>query len=250
MSRPIPVTTQPFLYINDLNVARESNTTLSISAGRCRDASNTIDMVLSDGVIIDTAVVGANGIDTGTLAASDTYYVFLIGNSYKPAENFDPAGLISASATPLLPEGYDSYRLIQYWFTDGSSHFYGGYVSGNQNYRKFKYDASVATSLTAGQATSLTGVSLANIVPPVDKTPVLLDVSFTPASAANTVGFTPYGSSATNLVTLSGVVASQAQRAPIEVLTRLNSSAPTFLYINSAASCTTAARVLGFEFYV
>lgn len=68
---------------------------------------------------ISSGTAGANGLDTGTLAVSTWYYVYLIDNGTAPA------GLISKSATaPTLPSGYTYYERIGTVRTDSVLNFY------------------------------------------------------------------------------------------------------------------------------
>lgn len=70
---------------------------------------------------ISGASAGANGLDTGTIAASTWYYVFVIWNSGTNTT----AGLISLSATaPTLPAGYAYFARIGAILTDGTANKY------------------------------------------------------------------------------------------------------------------------------
>jgi len=123
------------------------------------------------------------------------------------------------------------------------------YNVGNGNLRESYWDSAISV-LSGGTATTLTGVSLAAAVPPIDNTPVLLSVSFTPATAADKVGITPFGSVATSIQAVSGVVAAKAQVAQIKALAKLDTATPKVLYINSAASGATTLLVVGYELFL
>jgi hypothetical protein len=67
---------------------------------------------------INITVVGANGIDTGTVTTNTLYAVYAITN----ASGSLSAGLISLSGTsPTLPAGYTQFRLIAWMKTNGSA---------------------------------------------------------------------------------------------------------------------------------
>src|ERR1700753_2083293 len=72
-------------------------TKVDVSAGGCRDSTNTFDMVLNSSITIDTGKIGLNGIDSGSLAASSTYAVYLISD---PINGFQTGGLISLASNP------------------------------------------------------------------------------------------------------------------------------------------------------
>lgn len=243
MTQLVPVINTSFLYVSNLNLSWASNTTLSVGAGAARDSNNIIDMVTFASTTINSAVVGANGLDTGTLAASTWYYVYMIGDS----TNYNPdAFLISTSATvPYLPSGYDSYRRIGCAVTNGSTQFVKATQVGTGASRRYFYDTFI-NALTAGNATAYTAVSLAASVPPLANTPVNLMAVFTPNAAANTASFRPTGSSATSVLTISAVVASQPQNLQIELLSGVSSGASRIDYLVSSASAALTLNVLGF----
>lgn len=234
-------------YVEGLALSVASTTTLGIAVGRCRDSGNLNDMSLGSAATINAANAGVlNGIDTGSLGASKLYYVYLIGSSLDPSGlHFPVGGLVSLSSSPLLPSGYDIYRRIGWAFTDGSSHFLTNYQTGDGLVRKYFWDTSIAV-LTSGTASTLTAIDLSSAVPPIDNVLVTLEVAFTPATANDKVSFAPYGSTATVLPSISGVVAAKIQTGQLDVVAKLNSSLPKVLYINSAASGNTDVQVYGF----
>ena len=250
MSANIPISNQPFLYINNLKVSNNAttpNTKIDVSLGECRDSTDTNDIVVTAAGTIDASINGVDGLDTGSLAASTWYYVYAIGSSLNVAQ---PARLLSASATaPNLPAGYDVFRVIGYMLTDGSVHFLKCYISGNNNSRKHFWDADIAV-LTSGTATSLTAISLASAIPPVDYTPVQIVADYTPATAGDSVSFAPFGSTATLLPHVTGSVAAKANSAQLTILSRLDTATPKILYINSAASGDADVWVSGFEYFI
>ncbi|MDE2103618.1 MAG: hypothetical protein KGL39_40645, partial [Patescibacteria group bacterium] len=98
-----------------------SGTTLTLTAGECRDSTNVVSFASA----ITSKVLGAtwasgsgsNGLDTGTPTASALYYVYAI------CKNSDQSGDIrfSLSATsPTMPTGYTYFRRIGAFYTDSS----------------------------------------------------------------------------------------------------------------------------------
>jgi hypothetical protein len=239
-----PIARNPVGYIRGLNVtlnATTPNTSLTMSEGACSDILNNIDMVIRDTItfpagvftrtslVIDCTTVGVNGLDTGALAASTFYYVYVIGDS----NGFNkPAALVStkciypdlafnpANVLPILPYGYDSFRLVDVKVTDGSSHFLLSYTFGDYGYRKFVYDAPLTTGSSALTA-SYVALPLTACVAPIGKTDVNFTVDYTPFTAGNVLYVQPTGSTG-NEARMSGVVAAVHQWADLSSLAFLN----------------------------
>lgn len=263
MSQLDPIVNQPYLALNGLIVSNDAttpNTLLDISAGICRDSNNIIDMVLGNylglsgigtanaSTTINAAVNGINGLDTGSLAASSVYSVFIIGDS----SNKKPTGAILSlsSSAPLLPFGYDSIRLIGYWTTDSSSHFLLGYISSVLGgSRTFTFDAPQATAVTAGAATTYTAIDLSTIVPLVNQLPVQISYAFTPGAASRTLKMQGANSTG-DAVTITGQVTSVIVTGINNVLAQTKSSKPEINYKVSNAGDAVAINVAGYSFSV
>jgi hypothetical protein len=242
MSQNIALGSLPFLDVYGLQIAWASTTTLTMQSGQARDSNNAIDIVLDDAVTINSAVNGINGLDTGDLANSTWYYVFLIGSSLNYKQ---PAALISASATPLMPAGYDSYRRIGFALTDGSAHFLKFYVYGNNSLRKYYWDA-VVTELSAGASTSFADVNLASSVAPT-ATLAHLNWAFTPATAGNIAKLRVNGSSSTTNITMTGSVAAKANTGTVLINT---DASQVIEYIVENASDALTLYAIGFDDFI
>ncbi len=262
-----PIYSLPHLYISGLNISAASTTVLAIAPGQARDSQDNIDMAVGfpnlQGltlpapvaslqnlpIFINSAVNGANGLDTGTIAASTNYAVWLIGDSrgYKPV-----AGLLSlySNAFPILPLGYDSYRLLGFANTDGSSHFLAAQIVQAVNARGF-YLQPETSVLSGGNATSFTEIDLSAVIPDADvalpdTTIVLLDVSFTPAAIGDVVQFRPHGSSATaNLPTIVGIAAGIPQQQFIYVVCGTDTGDAAIDYLVTSSSDSVNVSVNG-----
>ena len=237
----------PNLYAQGGQIIESAAQVAFIESGAFRDNQNITDIIISDVVALNGDSNGAGGLDTGTIAINTLYYLHAIGSSM----SLEPSTyMISTSlASPTLPLGYDTFRWIGVLKTDGSANFLKCYVSGNGNERFHWWDATIVVLLN-GTETTLTAVSLATAVPAIDNTQVKLSVSFSPATAADKVSFAPYGSTSTSLPGLSSTVATKAEIAELNVLSKLNSTTPTILYINSAVSAQTTVLVVGFNYTV
>jgi hypothetical protein len=263
MSQLDPIVNQGMLYINGLVVSNDAttpNTILDIAAGQCRDSNNIIDMILGDflnegtgtansSTSLNAAVNGINGLDTGSLAVSTMYAIYVIGDS----SNKNPTGVILSAnqSLPLLPFGYDSYRKIAFWATDSSSHFLSGYYSPSGiNVRAFFYDAPQATAITAGHATTYTNVNLIKFVPTINNLVVWIYSSYVPATAGNALSLQP-GNGTGNAVVVTGQVATVAVTSNSKLLaqnvTISTVVSPVVNYKETNASDAVAINVAGFE---
>ena len=126
----------PFNYIGGFGTSNgtDSDHDINIADGECRDASNTDGMILSGGPLVKqidaTWAVGsaAGGLDTGSVANSTMYAVWLI----KRIDTDVVDALFSTSFTsPTMPTNYTLKRLIGYVVTDGSANILAYTQSGN-----------------------------------------------------------------------------------------------------------------------
>lgn len=260
----------PHLYIQGLQLSAATPTAatvVAIAPGAARDSTNSIDMVVGlqnyfgidnpaqlfngyqPGLFVNSAVNGANGLDTGTVAASTQYAFYLIGDS----RNYNnTAGLMSLTSNqaPLLPSGYDSYRLIGFWQTDGSSQFvYATHKPQNIAGLLTYFNSPGVSVLSGGTATSFTAIDLTtNSAIPTTTLPnviVTMLVTFTPAAVGDTVQFRPTGSTATgNLPTITGATAGIAQSQYIQVIAGVGSSKPEIDYKVTSGSDAVSVSVV------
>lgn len=204
MTTPVgfPMVNAGSLYVNGLQMAWGTNTTITVNAGAARDASNQDDIILPSSVTVNAAVNGINGLDTGSLAASTFYAVYLVGSSlsanpelniatqattngsgssvlngivvstgagftptYSVANNPQPGVMLSTSLTaPTYPAGYDMCRRIGFVLTDGSSHILPFWQVGNGASRIMYYDALISV-LSGGTSATFAAVDLSSAVP-------------------------------------------------------------------------------------
>ena len=106
---------------SNLVITVTANATLTVTADAAvlQNAGGGTARVTSASVTINTASAGANGLDTGAIAASKWYAVYLIYNSASSTT----AGMISLAypAPTTLPSGYNYYARLGWVATDGSS---------------------------------------------------------------------------------------------------------------------------------
>lgn len=262
-----PIVNLPLpLYINGLNISVASGTVLAIAPGQARDNADQIDMPVgfpnaNGGVLpaptflncpqplfLNSATVGANGLDAGILAASSNYSIYLIADSrgFKPV-----AGIISLSsnAYPLLPLGYDAYRLLGFASTSGGTVFTAASILNTQFAKSFFLQPYVSV-LSGGNATTFTAVALTAGVPTTTAPFVLvyLNVIFTPANVGDTVQIRPTGSSATaGLVTIVGVAAGISQTECVTVMSAVSGGQPSIDYKVSVSGDSVSMLVEGYS---
>lgn len=107
------------------------------------DAAGKIRGVSAVNVTIDTSAAGLNGLDTGALAGSTWYAVFVIFNPSTDAV----AGLVSLSASaPTLPVGYTHFARIGWVRTDATANKYP--LAFRQAGRTCRYVTAAATNVT------------------------------------------------------------------------------------------------------
>ena len=230
-SRAFPYQSFIPFYFNGLGISNDAttpNTKLDVATGSCLDSTGTFQLTLSTAVVINAASNGLNGLDTGSLAASTVYKVFVVAD---PVTQQTTGAMISASATPLLPYGYSAYALIGYVTTDASSHFLAGYWSDNDSARRtFTYDAPII-ALSGGTQTGYTGVALTAFVPPVANTSVSMYMLFAANAAGNTANLQGYNSTGDAVTVIAPTATGTANTtANVNVLAQLNTAAPSIKY--------------------
>lgn len=195
MSTQTPIVNAGLKYINGLNLTLTSDEIVAVSAGACRDSTNTNDIVVSSALAISNIVSGVNGLDTGTVANNTFYAVYVIADSTKYKAT---AGLLSTSATsPTLPFGYDMFRRVGWVKTDATADFLEFRQRGASNDRWMWYDVAIATDITAGNSATFAAVDLSDGLPDLTvATEVNLLCLFTPTAANDTLELRPGSSSA------------------------------------------------------
>jgi hypothetical protein len=257
-----PVYQLPFLYINGFNISYVSVTTLSISAGQCRDSNDIMDIVIGnppiDGnttpapVIVNSAVTGVNGLDVQPLTPG-VYAVYAIGDS----RYYNIPGFIltySSNATPLMPKGYDSYRLVGYVMADGESQFFPQFTAGNTSTRIVNY-SPLQNILTGGNSTSAASVSLLHIVPPISNIAVIINSDFAAATAGDQLVLTnslSINSPSESTITITApVVAATAHVTSQSTLVASTvNGTPTIDYFVTSASDSVTLNVSGYWYTV
>jgi hypothetical protein len=261
----VPIVNLPFFYVNGAIVSTVSAHTsqLSLSAGICRDSSNTYDMNIGNfngqtnisaaanvATTINCAVNGFNGLDTGSLGASKVYYIYVISDPVSGNPTGAIASLAAPSVGPLMPFGYSAFRHVDFAVTSSGSVFLAAYTSGINSNRNFFYDAPISVGTTATEA-AYTAIDLTKFVPLINNLPVYLNVSF--SGTANDVLHLQPGAATGDAITITAQVTSQAITQQVLVLAQNTAistvQSPTINYKNSGTD-TIAILVGGFNFAI
>ena len=251
LSKAFPYSSFIPYYANGLGISNDAttpNTKLDVAIGSILDSTGTFQLALNAPVVINAAANGLNGLDTGSLAASKVYAVFLVAD---PVTLQVPGCMVSLSYTaPVLPFGYSAFALIGYVVTDASSHFLKGYWSaGNGSQRLFMYDAPQATAITAGAATTYTAIDLSALVPTLDNLPVWISSAFTPGAASRTLKMQPTGATG-DAITITGQVTSVVVSSNNYLYAKIATAKPEISYVVSNAGDAAAINVAGYNFSI
>jgi len=104
-------------HLDGLLMNFNSISTVDIDPGTAKDSTSKRDITVKSTLTANLAASGANGLDTGSEAASTWYALHVIDGLGVAA-----ASLLSLSATaPTLPSGYDVFRRVGWVRNNGSS---------------------------------------------------------------------------------------------------------------------------------
>ena len=207
---------KPTMYVNGLLTSFVSTTEVAIASGAARDLTNVADIELDgSGVVIDTTVIGANGLDDGLLTASSWYRVFVIGDSTLEEPG---VGIISLNDVPTLPDGYDVYRRVGWIRLNGASQILQFSHLGAGDSRTFVWEDGVSV-LSSGAAVAFTPVNISAGMPPLLLGSVVFNVGYGSNGAGTEAVLRPLGSLAVpaTLPKISGPVAGQTAFSQLRV---------------------------------
>jgi hypothetical protein len=243
----IPAVNAPYLSVSNLEITILGDETLTVAAGRARNSSNENDIILDALVTVSNLEVGLNGIDTGTVQASKVYALYVVGDS---SQNNPTGAMLSLNqSSPLIPSGYDMYRLIGYAVTDATSDFYMGYFYGSANDRRFVYDSPQASDITGGSSGTYAAATLTAVVPAKENIPVLFNLNWNANAAGDTMGLQPFGATGDTFSNIAGVAGGTAHTIMFPtVMAQLDSGVPKVKYKVSAG--TIAINVSGFSYSI
>lgn len=261
-----PIYALSHLYISGMNISIANTTTLAIAPGACRDSTNNIDIEVGyanlqgtvypmtqyqgyiPGLLCNGAVNGINGLDVGSLGNSLQYALYVIADS----RGYNPVGSImtlTSNPAPLMPMGYDSYRLIGFCETYTNATFVYAQHEPQSMSAALEYIIQPPSSaLSGGNETTFTAIDLtANSGIPTTTLPnviVTLLVTFIPAAAGDVVTFRPTGQTSGSYWTITGVAAGIAQSQYLVMIAGVGSSKPEIDYLVTASGDSVSVSVV------
>ena len=162
----------------NLRITRPSTTTVTITADELvlTDSSDLKVLVKNVNVTADITTTGANGLDTGTVAANTWYHIWIIYNGTTVA-----ALLSTSSTAPTMPSGYTYKGYVGACRTNASSTIQLFY----QNNETVNYvTGAISATVTV---TTLSSVSLASDVPPTAKISRIRGIVTNTGTSANDI---------------------------------------------------------------
>ena len=267
----IPIVNAGLLYVNGFATTMGTLdvgtglfcTTISIGPGRCRDSTDTNDIILPQlfntatppvavNYILNTAAHGVvNGLDIGVLAATTLYAIYAIGDSTQ----YNPNGtLLSTSFTqPNLPAGYDMFRRIGAVLSNGAgTGILAFHQRGSGSGRSTYYAVPLATAVTVGASTAFAPVTLTTWVPTTASSVYILSALTSDAGGTRTV---VYSADAQVTIAHAATAGEVISSSPASVVTSASLTVPdtsaagvqTIQYAVSNAGASLAVSVQGFQ---
>lgn len=164
---------QGYLYgLGTSNNTLDTANDIDIASGRCRDDTNTQDMVLTTTLVkrLDASwAAGTNqgGLDAGSKASGTWYAIYVIKNVTSGAVDV----LFSLSATsPVLPSGYTVKRRIGWIRTDGSSNI----IQYTQRSGQFYWNTSASD--VSGTVTTTAALYTLSVPPSSNSDPIYANI--------------------------------------------------------------------------
>ena len=224
-------------YLSGLTLSYSSTTVFGVATGYATSDDYSTGMYLSSAWTKSTSAwaagTGNGALDTGAVAASTWYHVFLITKTSVVPYVVDVLYSLSPTA-PTMPSGYTVKRRIGSLKTDASSHW----LSFTQNGDEFTWTQNVLDVNTASAPTSATLVALGSVPTGVNVGALVSVQLIATAAATAAYVFPAYetGATVTGSPTVYSQVAAQAISGPVSSI-RTNTSAQVY-YVCGTASQT------------
>ena len=242
-----PILNSGLLYVNGLQMTRASATTISVASGAARDSSDVNDIILTAAIVLNGSAVGANGMDSDVLANSTMYALYVIGNSSGYKDSAVLASLASNSA-PTIPFGYDMYRRIGWFLTDGSAEILPFLQYGSDETRMYYYDEGIQ-ELSNAESITRAEVDLSASVPPIS-TEVLFRYRLASALEGEVAYLYPYGNTSVNGFIQLNIALNGPNIGTVTVPCTLKVGIPTIEYMTDSSGAQLSLYTLGFNDYL
>ena len=251
----IPVPALSLGYLDGLTLSNNATTPdeiVNVAQGQCRDSTGLYTLSLVNNATVSNVVSGINGLDTGTVAVSTLYSIYIIGDS----QGRNATGLIlstSHTGSITFPSGYDIYRRLGSVRTDASSDNLLFKQTGTSRNRTMWIDSGTLGVTTTGFAIpssataasqALASIGVLTTLIPQSTLEVMIYSSLVANAAGDALMLAPYGF--TGAVTMfrtnaSGTVEGHVLRVP----TGLNTVQEVY-YATSSATATVAFTFCGY----
>lgn len=145
---------------------------------------------------VNFATTGAGGLDTGTVATNQRYYIFLVADSTGVNPLSAVASLVSGGIT--MPTGYNRQRCIGSWKTKMASSALVKFIQSGYDNERTYYCVDSPTEyniISGGNATTSTPVSLGKLIS-IFAQDLILQTLYTPTIAGNGYAITNHGNTA------------------------------------------------------
>lgn len=198
-----PIVNRGNKYVQDCNLFYVDEANIRVSSGQVRDITNVNDIQVNSSVLVNTNVVGAGGLDTGTIGANKLYAVYVLGNSNDNPDRPTFSAMLSENF--LVPDayapGFDMVRRVGAISTDGSSNIRNFFQTGKSLDRYMWYNDLIQV-VNLGGTTSFQTVDCSHLIPSIDSAcEIIVTTQFVTVPSnpfASTVFFRPTGSTAAN----------------------------------------------------
>ncbi len=182
----------PLRFLNGFGLVYNTETTISILPGNCRDENDTHNASTTSNLVVSTL----GGLDTGSPMTNTWYAVHVIIDI---TDQLPVQGLLSLSIdSPTLPAGYNTFRRVG-WIRIDSDGTIRPFIMNCQGWlRTYHYvkDRAVLGRLTVlfnGQANVWTTIDLSVVMPPTSRHITLL-TEFQITDPDDVTAFRPTGS--------------------------------------------------------
>lgn len=217
----------PNNYLTGLSLSLVTPKTLLLSKGQARDSTDNFDIVIPNDITIDITKNDVNGFFPGNPAGNLFYSVYVIASSLG---NRTPAAVMTALGTQpsVLPTGYDLFRQVGIWKTDGAVNLVIYYQTGSEFVRNYFIDQPTGTASL--DQTTFTVTSLQNFVPALPGVTLLMDAVYTSPTVGNEFVLRPAGSTSTDFLVRKCIIATSLQSFGVEMPCLLAAGIPSIEY--------------------
>lgn len=161
-----------------------------IAAGRCRDTTDSVDIILDSPKTVDITVVGDGGRDTAAEEIEAWYYFWL---GFNPVTGEIQARMSLSASAPTFPAGFSFIRCVGERRNNATLNLLNMITCGSGRDRVIQYledHETVLAVIVGGSATAYTIVDASDLVPPPVEKAFFVFRSFAVASFARPEGFT------------------------------------------------------------